>query len=104
MLLRLTWTALPAELFSLYAQESVVINYEYLNSDSFKIENRRCSKVFGKRSEYVAYWSRPEIRPLWDLHEAADVKANCSFAAVLNKGRLGTSQDPYGGAVYFHKS
>ena len=44
--------------------------------------NRRFTTFLGEHEEWVRYFGRPEVRPLWRLRRASEAKGTCSVAAV----------------------
>ena len=79
--------ALPPELSRYYSKESNVLR-DPQPSNSVLNELRACSQAIGgERSEYIAYFRRPDVQPLWNWIPDGHQRACCSFKAVWKKNR-----------------
>ena len=73
---------LPQHLAQLYSEPHGLFKAEAEVEEILQVQNKCFSKFMGKRSEYISYLHRPDIRDLWDLRPASESRARCAFAAV----------------------
>ena len=73
---------LPQPLAKLYSEPLGLFKAEAEVEEILQVQNKCFAKFMGKRSEYISYLQRPEIRDLWELRPASESRARCAFAAV----------------------
>ena len=77
--------ALPPEVASFYSCEEKVLQEGGSEPDELNALAKVSRGIGGARSQYVAYFNRPEIKPLWNWIKDGDQKATMGFKAVTKK-------------------
>ena len=78
--------ALPDDLAAVYADPRALFRDEDTCEQIRATYRGRYCRVLGEEAEWLRYLHRPEIRRLWALRRAADVRGTIGVASVLKKG------------------
>ena len=82
--------ALPADWSQLYSCESNLLRSPPPEQSQLDNLDRLAQKIGGSKTEYVKYFARDEVLPLWEFCVDGEHKASCSFKTVMKKN--GVSQ------------
>ena len=75
--------ALPENIARRYASPELLLNNDML--PTVQELNKRYCKVLGRKSEWISYLHREDVRDLWELMPVEDTRASVSVACVPKK-------------------